>query len=195
MTARKAPDALMLDRMVLGTDDPHDVEDRAAWMDLLADPDADRAWQLAVERRAQVDQFAAVLAEHPWLAAPLLTARRATRRAISVLAWPGAHAAVETLSLEAMLGTDAPASVTFSIAPGDHRVIEASLGSTVRFDLPVGTVLREQKPDGLHELGDITEWRLDPDESPVMLVLERAIDEAPMAVVVLIESSSMKATP
>ncbi len=196
MRTRGTPDALALDRMVLGTDDPADAGDRAAWIDLLAAPDAHRAWQRAVDRRAESDRFAAVVIDHSWLAAPLLSARRAMRRAVDRLSWPGAEARTTGSLLAATLGADPPDATTVAIAPGDHRVLALGLGATLHFDLPPGTVLRVQTPSGLHDLGaGVVAWRLDEGDAPVALALVRTLDDAPMAMVILIEEAPSAGHP
>lgn len=179
MTARRPPDLLTLERMVLGTGD-----DPGAWNDLLASPQAAQVWQAAVERRHRIDAFAAVLAAHPWLAAPTLTLRRAMRR-LARGTWPGATLDLSS-ALSATLSADAHQSLTLALA--ETRVLELAPGSSVRITLPVGTRLRRLTDSGERPF-DAPGWEMETGDGLVVLLAVRD-DGAPLATLMLVESPS-----
>ena len=86
--------------MILGTDTD---EERDAWNDLLASPDAAAAWREAVDRRARIDAFARVIANHSWLAEVSLKLRRGMR-AFQRNQWPGAQVTTGSPLLATLAG-------------------------------------------------------------------------------------------
>lgn len=178
MTARPPPDAIALDALVLGTDD-----DRESWGDLLASPRAADLWHAAVERRGGLDDFAAVLTAHPWLAAPSIALRRAMRR-VREPVWPGAILGLSS-PLAASLGTTEASSV--ALAHGETRLLQVAHGNSVRIELPTGTQLRRLTEQG-EEPFDAPGWTMDPGDGVVVLVAVRA-DGAPVATLVLTEKA------
>ncbi len=177
---RSPPDAVTLDAMILGTDAD---EDRAAWGDLLAAPEAAVVWRDAVERRSRIDAFARAVAAYPWLADASLTLRREMRR-LRNLQWPGARVTFGSPLLATLAGE---AMESVALAQGETRTVEVPVGAEVRVLLPDDTLLRRITPAGA-EAYDHPGWLMERGDGLVVLVATLR-DGAPIATLILAETA------
>ncbi|MFO0608838.1 MAG: hypothetical protein U0324_37070 [Polyangiales bacterium] len=178
---RSPPDAVTLDAMVLGTDTE---DDREAWGDLLATPEAAAAWRDAVERRSRIDTFARAAAAHPWLAEATLTLRREMRR-LRHRPWPGARVTLGSPLLATLAGE---ATESVALSWGETRTLEVPVGTEVRVLLPDDTHLRRITPAG-EEAYEHAGWLMERGDGLVVLVATWR-DGAPVATLVLTEMAA-----
>lgn len=173
--SRKPVDFVTLDALVQGEDDP---ETHETWRALLTTPDAAARWAQAVTRRATIDRFAMEVLNHPWLASALSKLRRKIRSPSGV----ALRVHLQPPPLTALLGptTKAPELLT---APswGDIESISVKVGLTLE-------ILPSQSP-GDHVLVFYLSrtsqgwmpgrrWKLEPGESPVLLLAVEGADTA-----------------
>lgn len=175
---RPSPDGVTLDAMILGTDTD---DERDAWSDLLASPDAATAWREAVERRARIDAFARVIADHPWLAEVSLKLRRGMRT-LGHRGWPGAQVTTGSPLLATLAGGGSP---SIMLAQGETRTLEVPVGTEVRIMLPDGTHLQRITPSGA-EAYEHPGWLMERGDGLVVLVATQS-DGSPVATLVLAE--------
>jgi hypothetical protein len=156
----------LLDSLVLATEEE---EQLPAWEALLS-PEGAEAWEQALSRRQRLDTLADVVRDRPWLAWPLLVARRLARR----------MKAPPPLRVEALLGS---AELGAMLGPQEEaRVLPLTWGHIEPHTVEPGTHVRLQlqaaaEPVELFfaragESAPLSSgaWDLEPGEAPVLLL-------------------------
>lgn len=171
----KPVDFVTLDALVQGESDPETAE---AWSDLISTPDAAARWAQAVTRRESIDRFATAVLNHPWLASALSKLRRLPRSPSGV----ALRIHLQVPALTAVLGpsTGAPELLT-APAWGDIESISVKVGLTLELN-PVqasGGNVRVFYQSRLSQ-GWMPgrRWKVEPGESPVLLMAVEGADTA-----------------
>ncbi|RKH48141.1 hypothetical protein [Corallococcus sicarius] len=171
--SRKPVDFVTLDALVQGEDDP---ETPAAWRALLTTPDAATRWAQAVARRATIDRFAMEVLNHPWLASSLSRLRRKTRFPVGVAL--SLHLVPPPLT--ALLGptSRAPELLT-APAWGEIESLSVKVGLTLElhpFQAPGEHVRVFYQSRTAQGSMPGRRWKLEPGESPVLLMAVEGAD-------------------
>ena len=169
MSSRPPPDALTLDEMLAGADDPEHEE---GWSDLVRSADAALAWRSAIASRGRIDRLARWLRRAPWLSAPLQRLNAVRRR---------------RLSSEATVHLDYPDAVlaaALALAEGEGaRPVTLTWGDLTELALPIGErvcllVDGDSAVEFRYEHGEASgplptgAWELKSDEAPVLLTAQ-----------------------
>jgi hypothetical protein len=173
--SRKPVDFVTLDALIQGENDPETAE---AWSDLLATPDAAARWAQAVTRRESIDRFATSVLNHPWLASALSMLRRKTRSPAGVAL--RVHLQLPALSA-ALSPTERAPDLLTAPAWGDIESISVKVGLTLEIN-PVqapGENVRVFYRSRLSQ-GWMPgrRWKVEPGESPVLLMAVEGADAA-----------------
>lgn len=173
--SRKPVDFVTLDALVQGEDDPETAE---AWSDLLSTPNAAARWAQAVTRRESIDRFATAVLNHPWLASALSKLRRTPRSPSDV----ALRIHLQVPALTAVLGptSRAPELLT-APAWGDIESISVKVGLTLELN-PVQTPGKNVRVFYRSRLSQGwmpgRRWKVEPGESPVLLMAVEGADAA-----------------
>ncbi|MCY1021717.1 hypothetical protein [Pyxidicoccus sp. MSG2] len=173
--SRKPVDFVTLDALVQGEDDPETPE---AWRALLATPDAATRWAQAVTQRETIDRFAMEVLSHPWLASALSRLRRKTRFPSGV----ALRVHLEPPPLTALLGPTvrAPELLT-APAWGDIESLSVKVGLTLEihpYQAPGEHVRVFYQSRTSQGWMPGRRWKLEPGESPVLLMAVEGADTA-----------------
>ena len=182
------PDRGTLDALILGASEP---EDDAAWEALVRHPGGERAWNDALARRRRMDLVASAIRGRPWLARAVQRLRTLGRTRKHT---PGTE--LSFLFLDAELDDLASATLGPAEDQWDATPLQPEWGRVVSIRVRVGAAVSLQLSAG-SEVVDVRyvcngsegnlpsrTWRLEPGESPVLLVAlagtspELALDEA-----------------
>ncbi|WP_342381244.1 hypothetical protein NVS55_16415 [Myxococcus stipitatus] len=172
---RKPMDFVTLDALVQGADDPESAD---AWSNLLTTPDAAERWAEAVVRRAKMDRFATEVLNHPWLASALSKLRRKTRPLSGV----ALRVHLQPPSLTALLGPTARAPELLT-APAWGAIESLFVKEGLILELNpvqapgehVRVFYQSRRSQGWMP-GN--RWKVEPGESPVLLMAVAGADTA-----------------
>ncbi len=103
--------------------------DESAWLDLLAQPDAEQQWNKAIRRRTTLDDVAEGVRDQPWLAERLLALGRALRRTASTSP-PGPALTMRQPELTALL-RESPPRQGLTISWGQRAIQRTRAGEVL----------------------------------------------------------------
>lgn len=188
------PHPAMLDDMQLDIQQVSGPED---WQDLVSSPNATREWNAATQRRQRVDQIAAVVLQHPWMAKILLRISEKCRALGQAGASPFRLARTQS-PVQVTLDAGPPNDIPTDVYWGKPCIIELHVGDGVRFRGPnVSSFIYRRIADE----GRATGWQMETGDGPTVIVgaevrvesLEQMFAaDVPMAIFILIERNGEK---